>query len=259
MNKIVCLFILLVLGLGSKAQNIDARSIIDKTKNATQLDASEMVSELKIIDAKGRQRVRKTTTATKSFGDIDKTLVKFLAPADVKGTGMLIFDYDEKDDDLWIYMPALRKTRRIVSSDKSKSFMGSEFSNSDMSLPNLNDFNYKLLGVENFEGKECFKIESTPVNEDIADDNGFSKKISFIDKEKYLTYKVELYDLDDELCKITNISGYEIIDQKNKKYSARMMKVKNIQNNRSSSMEVLKIQLGTQLSENHFTTSFLEK
>ena len=66
--------------------------------------------------------------------------MRFLSPPDVKGTGLLIFDYEENDDDMWLFMPSLRKTRRIVSSEKAKSFMGSEFSYADITPPALNDF-----------------------------------------------------------------------------------------------------------------------
>ena len=94
----------------------------------------------------------------------EKRIIKFLSPADVKGTGILIFDYPEKSDDMWIYLPALRKTRRIVSKEKSKSFMGSEFSNANMTAPGLDDFTYATIGEEELEGKFCIIIESVPAN-----------------------------------------------------------------------------------------------
>ena len=85
----------------------------------------------------------------------------FTSPADVRGTAMLIYDYENKDDDMWIYMPAIRKIRRIVSSEKGKNFMGSEFTNADMSKPNMNDFDYRILSSETYSGDErleCFPI-----------------------------------------------------------------------------------------------------
>jgi hypothetical protein len=102
----------------------------------------EAISTLRIYDARGRERVRQTSMASRLFesGSTEKRIIRFLSPAEVKGTGMLIYDYDDRNDDMWIYMPALRKTRRIISNEKRKSFMGSEFSNADMSAPNLEDF-----------------------------------------------------------------------------------------------------------------------
>ena len=144
MRTTLVTFIFLLVIFTVKAQ--DAREISKKASDAINLDAMEMVSTLKIISANGEERVRTLSTASRKFGDVSKMMMKFLEPADVRGTTLLVFDYENKDDDLWIYMPALRKTRRIVSSEKGKNFMGSEFTNADISKHNLDEFNYKLLG-----------------------------------------------------------------------------------------------------------------
>jgi len=260
MKKLLILTGLLLSVIGINAQsNLTARQIAEKAKDISEVDALEMVSTLTIIDAKGRERVRKTSSASKKFGQQTKTLMKFLAPADVKGTGMLIYDNEDSNDDMWIYMPALRKTRRIVSSDKAKSFMGSEFSNSDMSVPSMNDFNYELGSNQMVDGEECYTVISTPINEDIADENGSAKRVVYITTDKFLTLKQEIYDLDEDLWKVMAYSGYYVIDTANDKYMAKKMEVKNVQNDRRSVMTMDKIQLGSSLKEEHFTTSYLEK
>jgi outer membrane lipoprotein-sorting protein len=212
---------------------------------------------LKIFDAKGRERIRQITTASKKFGEINKTIMKFTAPADVKGTAILIYDYTNKDDDMWIYMPALRKTRRIISSEKGKSFMSSEFTNADMSKPNMNDFNYKILSSETYKGHSCWKIKNACKDEDIEDENGYSKKIVWIEKETYLCHKIEFYDLSGELHKIQSIEQYE--KQSNGKYFAFYMKMENTQNGRESIMTINKFQIGSTLTESTFTPAMLEK
>ncbi len=235
----------------------DAREISQKALDVTDINAMEMISTLKIMDAKSHERVRTTTTASKKFGTTTKIITKFISPAEVKGTGLLVYDYEDKDDDMWIYLPAIRKVRRIVSSEKGKSFMGSEFSNADMSKPNLNDYTYKLLGTEEYNGKACWKIESTPLNDDIAYDNGFSRKIALIDKNSHFTYKVIYYDLNDELHKEMIISNYKEVG--NGKYLARNMEMDNLQNGRKSILTIDKLQNGSNLSENNFTPAALEK
>ena len=144
---------------------------------------------MRIIDAKGRERVRKIKMVTKLFdnGDTEKKLIRFMAPADVKGTGLLTYDYKEKDDDLWLYMPAVRKTRRIVSTEKAKNFMGSEFTYSDMTPPSLDDFNFNDLGEEEINGTLCYKIEWIPKNEEIAEENGYSRRITYLGKNNFVT------------------------------------------------------------------------
>ena len=233
----------------------DAREIADRASQSINLDAMEMVATLTIQDNKGNERVRQIATATKKFDGATKTMMKFLSPVEVKGTTMLVFDYEKKEDDMWIYLPALRKTRRIVSSEKAKSFMGSEFSNADMSKPNMDDFTYALLGSETVNGKDCWKVESKCLNEDIEDENGFSRKVVFVEKSTYLPQKMEYYDLDNELYKVMTISDYR--KQPNGSYFAYNMSIENIQSNRKSTMKVDKFQIGSSMSESSFAASSL--
>lgn len=234
-----------------------AKEISEKASNVIDMEAMEMSLTLKIYNAKGRVRVRQITMASKSFGQINKTIMKFIAPADVKGTSILVFDYEKKDDDMWIYMPAIRKTRRIISSEKGKSFMGSEFTNADMSKPNMDNFNYKILSSETYNGHSCWKIETSCKNEDIEDENAYSKKIAWIEKKTYLCYKIEFYDLSDELHKVQSIKQYK--KQANGKYFAFFMEMKNKQNGRKSLMIINKFQIGSKLPESSFTPAMMDK
>ncbi|HEY5592093.1 MAG TPA: outer membrane lipoprotein-sorting protein [Paludibacter sp.] len=234
-----------------------AQEIIQKSTDLIDISSMEMVSTLKIMDAKGNVRERQITTAAKKFGDANKMLIKFIAPADVKGTTLLVYDYDIKSDNMWIYMPALRKVRRIVSSEKGKSFMGSEFTNADMSKPNVTDFSYSILGKENFQGKTCWKIQQTGKNQTIQDENGYSKKISYVDNSSYLCYKVEFYDFSGKLQRVQLLSNYK--KQSNGKYFAFLMQMENLQNGRKSIMTVDKFQAGSQLPESAFAPTTLDK
>jgi hypothetical protein len=251
---------LLVVSILLSAMNLlaqDAREISKKASNAINLDAMEMISTLKIISPSGQERVRTISTATKKFGDVSKMMMKFLEPADVRGTTLLVYDYESKDDDLWIFMPALRKTRRIVSSEKGKNFMGSEFTNADMSKPNLDEFNYKLLGEEIIEGKDCWKIEATCKTEAQGNQYGFSKRISYIEKGNYLAHKIDYYDLNNELIRVETIKDYK--KQSNGRYFAFYMEMQNVRNGRRSVMTIDKFQLGSELSEAQFSPAMIEK
>ncbi len=257
MKSITFLALILTICSMPEMYSQDAKEISEKSLELTRVDAMEMTSTLTIIDQKGRERVRQTTTASKKFGETTKIITKFISPADVKGTGLLVYDHKNQDDDMWIYLPALRKVRRIVSSEKGKSFMGSEFSNADMSAPKIDDYQYKILGSVNFEGKDCWQIESIPVNQQIADDMGFSKKISWVDKGFFFTCKNVFYDYDGEVFKEILLSQYEEIDDG--KYMVRKMEALNLQNDRKSVMTIDKLQKGSALTENSFTPAALEK
>ena len=235
----------------------DPKEITQKATDVSDIDAMEMITTLKIFDPKGRQRVREMSAASKKFGETTKMITKFISPAEVKGIGILIFDHPDKDDDMWIYLPALRKTRRIVSSEKSKSYMGSEFSNADMSKPNIDDFNYELLGSATHESVDCWRVASIPKDENIEDKFGFSKKITLIDKQNYRVKKIDFYDLNRELHKVMVFSDYEELGPG--KALAKKMEIENLQNNRRSVLTMDKIQVGSNLDENTFTVGMLEK
>ncbi|MBN1559459.1 outer membrane lipoprotein-sorting protein [candidate division KSB1 bacterium] len=254
------LLIVLMFALSLFPQD-DPQQIMQKSYDAMTLAGSESISTLTISDGKGNQRVRTFSSAQKTdeAEQVTKMIMRFLEPADVKGTGILTFDYEDKDDDMWLYMPALRKVRRIVSSEKQKSFMGSEFSNADITKPLLSDYTYKMLGSESLGDVECWKIEMTPASKKIGDSYGYSKKIGWIGKADYVARKTEFYDLHGELIKVMTADKVELLDDENKKYQPVDITMVNKQNGRSSRIVIDKVQFNPNVKEEYFTTAFLEK
>ena len=232
------------------------KQIAEKATNTIHFDAMEMSMTLKIIDRNGNTRTRKLKNTTKKFGNTIKTKIRFTSPADVAGTTILIYDYENKDDDMWIYIPSLRNTRRIVSNDKGKNFMGSEFSNADMSKPNLNDYNYKLLGTEILDGKTCWKIESVFITRTNERNHGYKKRISYIEQQTHLTYKTDYYGSDDKLFKTMSLSDYK--KQPNGKYFAYTLKVENFKNSRKSKMTVDQFKPSSTVSERYFDVNNIQ-
>ncbi|MGD8537701.1 MAG: outer membrane lipoprotein-sorting protein [Candidatus Aminicenantes bacterium] len=242
-------------------EDLDAKEIVDRAFKAIKATGIEAISTLTIIDSKGRERIREIAMVSKLYdnGETEKRLIRFLAPGDVKGTGLLTFDYEKKDDDMWLFMPALRKTRRIVSSEKSKNFMGSEFSYADMTPPSLDDFMYNLLGDSEAEGVACWEIEIIPVDDDVADENGFSKRVIHIEKDIFVIRKAVYFDLDGELHKELNVKEVREVDPVNNKYRYIHMVMTNTQNDRKSIMRVKELQFNPNVKDEYFTTRYLER
>jgi outer membrane lipoprotein-sorting protein len=262
MKTIVKIFIaLILLNTGNLLYGQNAKELMRQSIDNGKFKGIETRSTLKIIDRKGRERIRELYMASKTYDktNMEKRIILFLAPADVKGTGLLIFDYDKKPDDLWIYMPALRKTRRIVSSEKKKSFMGSEFSNADMTTSNLDDYNYQLLGSENVDGIDCWKIESKPANDEIVGSTGYSKQIVFLGKSDLVLRKVIFYDEDEDLLKTLTARDIEVIDNSNEKKMSRFMRMENHQNNRKSEIKINEVKVNENLKDEMFSIDFIEK
>ena len=260
-HLIVCLP-LLGLMMGSSAEAWPtAKQVVEKAFHASKLPGSEMISTLTIINAKGQKRVRKTAAISKLYdgGKTEKRLIRFLSPADVKGTGLLSYDYEKKDDDIWFYLPSLRKTRRIVSTEKAKNFMGSEFTYADINQPAVDDFTYKMLRQEKADGVDCYVIESTPKNTKVAKENGFSRRVAWFAVKDNMIRKARIFDLKGKLLKVLSATDVRLIDKKNNRYRAHSMKMVNKQNGRSSTMTVNKLKLRAKIPDKYFTSRYLER
>ncbi|BDU51604.1 hypothetical protein HLVA_21730 (plasmid) [Haliovirga abyssi] len=234
--------------------------IINKSRDVIKLNGVEMIISLITKDRNNNVRKQKIASISKLYSDnTEKKIMRFLYPTDVKGTGFLSYDYEKKDDLMWLYLPSLRKSRKIAASERSKSFMGSEFSYSDITSFKIEDFKYSILGEENINGEKCWKLEQKSKNDDIADDYGFFKKIVYISKRNYMVMKTESYDEDDELCKVMEALGIKKIDVKRNRYRATHLIIKNLDNGRSSEMIIEKIKLRENIKDSYFTTRFLER
>jgi len=160
----------------------EARDIAVKVDNRD--DGTSMIQDMTmtLIDKNGKKRVRTIKTFGKDFGKDEQRIMFFKTPADVKDTSFLTYDYDDnsRDDDQWLYLPALKKVKRIPTSDKSSSFMGSDFSYYDMTNRDVDDFSYKILKHVKVRGKETIMIESTPKSQSVIDESGYTKTIGLI-------------------------------------------------------------------------------
>jgi hypothetical protein len=261
MRYITCIIIFLFPVLVYTQTELTAYQIADRAQEAIRVKGVQAVAVMRIVDEKGRERVREIKQVTKLYdnGETEKRLIRFMAPADVKGVGLLTYDYKIKDDDLWLYMPALRKTRRIVSTEKSKNFMGSEFTYADMTPPALDEFTFNKMGDEEVNGILCYQIEWLPKNEEIAEENGFSKRIAFLGKKDFVIRKSIYYDLDGDLYKELIVHEIRELDEVNHKYRAVNLEMVNLQNDRKSYLINESLEFNPDIEDDYFTTRYLER
>ncbi len=166
-----------VLYAGENAREI-AQRVHDRDNGKSLVQDMTMT----LIDKNGKKRVRSIATFEKDFGKDEYKIMFFKSPADVRDTAFLTYDYDDpaKDDDQWLYLPALKKVKRIPTSDKSSSFMGSDFSYYDMTKRDVDDFDYKILKHVKVRGHDTTMIESTPKSRDVVDESGYTKTIGLV-------------------------------------------------------------------------------
>ena len=173
-----------------------ADEIMKKVDSRIVPKDTKALMKMNLIDNKNQ--VRQRDLKTFKLGD-EEMMMWFLSPADVKGSSFLRISHEDKDDDMWIYLPALGKVRRVASSATNGSFMGSDFTFEDMGDRKLKDYAYKLLKEESVNGSQCWVIESTP-NAGVSTD--YSKIISWIWKDDFFALKEEFYNKKGTLKKI---------------------------------------------------------
>lgn len=177
------------------ADDPKAREIMTRVDQRDDGDNQTSNMQMVLIDKRGKQRIRELRTFAKDKGEDELSMMFFLSPADVEDTGFLTYDYDDpdRDDDQWLYLPALKKTKRIASSDKSGSFMGSDFSYADMTDRPLEKYEYQLLQEAEVDGHPVWVIQSTPIDEEEIDETGYTKSIQFVRKDNDVVIRAKTW------------------------------------------------------------------
>lgn len=169
----------------------DGRAIMERVDARDDGDHVSQDLEMVLIDKAGNQRVRVLRSYGRDVGDDEQSILFFLSPADVEDTGFLTYDYDdpERDDDQWLYLPALKRTKRIASSDKSGSFMGSDFSYADMTDRPLDAYRYTLMQETEVEGHPVWQVEAVPVTDREKDETGVEKSVLFVRQDNHVVVR----------------------------------------------------------------------
>ena len=163
------------------------REIMQWVNDREDGDNETSLMEMVLIDKSGNTRVRRLQNARKDKGPDRMSLSFFLSPPDVKNTGFLSYDYIdvERDDDQWLYLPALKKTKRIAGGDRGGSFMGSDFSYADMSKPALDRYTYTLMKETTLDGVDLWQIEAVPDKKE-QKETGYTRSIHFVRKDNHM-------------------------------------------------------------------------
>jgi outer membrane lipoprotein-sorting protein len=193
---------------------LTGRQIMDLVDARDDGDNSTQDMTMILIDKNGNQRERTIHAMSRDVGEDTHTIMFFLSPADVKDTGFLTYDYDDEsaDDDQWLYLPALKKTKRIASSDKSGSFMGSDFSYADMTDRKLDNYEYRLMEETDVDGVPVWQVESIPITEKEIDETGYTKSIVFVRKDNYVVIRAVSWVKKGNRLKYLDVKKLEKID-----------------------------------------------
>jgi len=222
-SRLMMILVLLVVslpGIGTAANLKDdpkARAVMEKVENREDGDNRVSDMEMVLIDKKGKKRVRKIKSFQKDKGADTLRLMFFLYPADVKDTAFLTYDYDtaDKDDDQWLFLPALHKTKRIASSDKAGSFMGSDLNYSDMTSRNLDDYDFSFYekGMEmEVHGVKTWVIWSIPRSRKVVEETGYKKSLVWVRQDNDMMVRAINWEKRGGYLKYVDVKKMEKID-----------------------------------------------
>ena len=209
MKGIVLLFSLLVFSPVITAQTAEEKGLaiaVEADKRDQGWSDQATVMKMILRNSQGDESHREIRgKALEVKGDGDKSISIFDTPRDVKGTAFLSFTHSLKADEQWLYLPALKRVKRISSSNKSGPFMGSEFAYEDISSTEVDKYKYKFIKDDKYNGRDVYIMERYPQYKH----TGYTKQISWIDKEMYQPLKVEFYDRKKSLLKTLTQHDYK--------------------------------------------------
>jgi hypothetical protein len=236
------------------SSSASASEIMMKVYARSQPADMSALLTMTLIDSKGHERVRSIKQISASFGTLEKKIMQFQGPADVRGTSFMSWSYAEagKGDDQWIYLPALKRVKRISSDGRGDSFMGSDFSYDDLAERHPNEDTHKIIGSEAIAGEECWIIESSPRDKNYS----YSRVVSWVSKNKQLGFRRDFYDKGGALLKtltilkMEDIGGFLMITQ---------TEMRNVQKNHRTSMVFTSVEVNKGMQESVFTERSMMK
>jgi len=211
--------------INQQAHATSTEKAIDIVNKVNNVDDGQQVTRkltMTMIDKRGKTRVRETQAYRKYYDQEKRTVIFYKKPTNVKGTAFLTFDYKDtaKDDDQWLYLPAMRKVRRISASDRGDYFLGTDFTYDDIMLEGkleLTDYDFSILRNEQviLESDESFDsvvLQGTPKNESIAKDLGYARTLIWIDTATWVVVKADYWDLKNKPLKTIAMTDIRNVD-----------------------------------------------
>lgn len=234
MKGIILLFSLVAFSAATFAETAEEKGLaiaVEADKRDQGWTDQATVSKMILRNSQGAESTREIRgKALEVEGDGDKSLTIFDTPRDVKGTAFLSFTHTLKADEQWLYLPALKRVKRISSSNKSGPFMGSEFSYEDISSQEVAKYKYKFIKDDKFDSRDVFVIERIPQYKK----SGYTKQIAWIDKEMYQPLKIEFYDRKKSLLK--TLTQHEYKQYLNKYWRPARLEMVNHQKGKSTTL-----------------------
>ncbi|MYK30676.1 MAG: outer membrane lipoprotein-sorting protein [Boseongicola sp. SB0670_bin_30] len=255
---IACMFLPLPAAQAADDQALNIMRRVDAVDDGDNRTARMSMT---LIDRDGSTRTRQLQTFMKDRGQDTLNLMFFLSPSNVRNTGFLTHDFrdPDRDDDQWLYLPELRKTKRIAGSSKSQSFMGTDLSYADMTRRVTDEWNYRLLGERDVRGVAAWLIEATPASAAVSERYGYAKSVMFVRKDIDVVVRAVHWLTKGGELKYLDVTGLERIDGVWTRVELEMRTVRNEKTQHRTVLRFEGVRYNQDLDEDLFTLRQLER
>ena len=254
---LVAMVALVLTGAGT-AWGQSALAIMEKQRALHQARDEEETLGVKIVDRRGAIKQRRLVRYTATAADgLSKVLVRFTAPRDIANTGLLIWEARDGDDDQWLYLPGVKKVKRVASSGKKNRFLGTEFAYEDLRPEAVAAHRYELVGSETIGGHDCHVIVAVPATPRQAADSGYSKRRLWVRKDIVQIVKREYYDAKGRLEKVQ--TDRNLVNVKGSLWRADEIEMHDVQSNGRTILTLERRTLDTGLKDSLFTETELAR
>ncbi|HEY5798970.1 MAG TPA: MMPL family transporter, partial [Burkholderiaceae bacterium] len=215
----------------ARAEEPDAAVLAEKSYQATRLSASLSEATFRLVAANGQERVRKTFGATKlqANGQDNRRMIRFREPSDIRNTSTLVVESAAEDDEIWIYLPGLKKVRRLAAGNTKSSFVGTDLSYGDLVGYRTGEWQHKLLRKEELAGGLAWVVESTPKTPAVAQDSGYSRRVNWIAHGSHVALRTEFYDPNGGLLKTLDNLELKKVEGRDDKWQPVNVRIANHQ------------------------------
>ena len=183
-----------------------------------------------------------------------------LVRGDAKGRRQyLAIEHADGDDETWLYLPALKKVRRLSSSAKKDSFVGSDLSYSDVIGYRVNQWKHTLLGSETMRGEPCYLVESRPADSTVQEQSGYSRRVSWVNRNNFVALRSDFYDTAGKLLKVSYFSDAKLVDSAKGRWQPMHISVENVVTGHRTVIEYQSFSANRNIPDDYFTTRYMER
>jgi len=229
-----------------------ARQIVDEAQKRTQAKSQRYEGLLQVVDARGKISDKRWTLERLGSHGQSKVVLRFTAPAEVKGVALLVVNHPDRASDQWMWTPGIERDRRIALQDRSTRFFGTDFSFEDLEERDVDQYEYALLGEETVDGAPCWKIQSTPRG---SKSSQYTRSVVWVRQDNYAFARIESFIKEQAVRRLS----YSSIQNVQGIWTARQLEMADLRRGSRTRLTLDKLEYNVPLKEEDFTLQAIRR